>query len=401
MANTIFGAAPPQDPNSLGGYTGPVDMIDNPGDGRLGSGGPFRDRDDDSQRTSRYLSKPLSQNSIRYTKIDKAWHIQAAPGITPILLPEGVELLGLKPLLTAEGIIVKVDEWYLISPKTLAYAQSPKNPHYDYVVNGTIPVKDKQVAVGETIPIITISLEVVNQTIAKKALNNRNAGVKTLEYIMDGEKIDDVPKRLVDQINYTLTQANSRPSDVYSVFDLKLQGDYSIEVLKVENKQGDKILDKSKLEAFISGSNDRLTKLRADFNMIKNMFYFGQTPDTLSVSKYNLMATADGIQDEDDMGITHTVTIKDTQLLSVDKTPLEKQADVTTTKQTELQTQVESKTTKLQSDIQSANEQLQRAQSGDQQAIEALQRQIVSGGGQTQEAIKQIQALQKALAAQK
>ena len=394
MANSIFTIAPPQDPNLLEGYTGPVG-VDNPGDGRLGSGGPFRDRDDDSQRTSRYLSKPLSQNSIRYTKIDKAWQIQAAPGIKPILLPEGVDLSGLKPLLAADGIIVKVDEWYLISPTTFAYSQSPKNPHYDYVANGTIPVKEKKVTIGETIPIITISLEGVNETIKKKALNNRNAGVKTLEYIMDGEKVDGVPKRLIDQINYTLTQSNGRPSDVYSVFDLKLQGDYSIEGLKVENKQGDKILDKTKLEAFISGSSDRLSKIRKDFNMIKNMFYFGQEPDTLSVSNYSLSATSDGIQDEDDMGITHTVTIKDTQLLSVDKTPLEKQADVTTTKQTELQTQVESKTTKLESDIQNANDQLQRAQSGDQQAIEALQRQIVSGGSQTQEAIKQ---LQKALA---
>ena len=98
--------------------------------------------------------KTISQNPDRYSKQGSNWVISADKAITPITLPIGVPLTNLKPLILANGIIVKVGENYLCSLTTLNEIKQSNNPHYDIVENGKIKVKDKEVVIGKTIKII-------------------------------------------------------------------------------------------------------------------------------------------------------------------------------------------------------------------------------------------------------
>ena len=68
--------------------------------------------------------KLISQNPERYSKQGSNWVISANAdslnkGVTPLSLPIGVPLSNLKPLIKANGIIVKVGESYLCSITTL------------------------------------------------------------------------------------------------------------------------------------------------------------------------------------------------------------------------------------------------------------------------------------------
>ena len=102
--------------------------------------------------------KTILQNADRYSKQGGSWVISASNDITPIYLPIGVPLTNLKPLIQADGIIVKVNEDYLCSPITLNLINDSNNPHYDIVQNGTLMVKDKEIMIGKTIKIIELDI---------------------------------------------------------------------------------------------------------------------------------------------------------------------------------------------------------------------------------------------------
>ena len=102
--------------------------------------------------------KTISQNPDRYSKVGNSWVISASKDITPITLPIGASLTNLKPLIKADGIIVKLDEDYLCSLNTLNLIKESNNPHYDIIQNGMVKVKDKEVIVGSTIKIIELNL---------------------------------------------------------------------------------------------------------------------------------------------------------------------------------------------------------------------------------------------------
>ena len=54
--------------------------------------------------------KTISQNPERYSKQGSSWVISASPAITPTYLSIGVPLQNLKPIIKANGIVVKVGE---------------------------------------------------------------------------------------------------------------------------------------------------------------------------------------------------------------------------------------------------------------------------------------------------
>ena len=140
MAKAILGA-PPQDPNSLDGYTGSVSTTgrglfgprNRPASlNNVGAGNPFRDIKDRRERNIVTPSKPISQNPERYSKVGSSWVISAnadSPnkGVTPLSLPIGVPQSNLKPLILANGIIVKVGENYLCSLTTLNEIKQSNN----------------------------------------------------------------------------------------------------------------------------------------------------------------------------------------------------------------------------------------------------------------------------------
>ena len=234
--------------------------------------------------------KTISQNPDRYSKQGAQWVISASPDIQPIYLPIGVSLSNLKPLIKANGIVVKVGEDYLCSTNTLNEIKVSNNPHYDIVANGEVIVKDKRVTIGKTIKIIELDISRL-QTIAElQDTRGVKAGVSSVEYIYEGDKTDGVPNNLITQINYTLNQDSIRGLDTYTLYQLKLAppAAYSLDALDIVLQPQNELLDMPKLKVFTEGVRERLTLLRKDFNMIKEMFFNGTLP--LNIGKVEITA---------------------------------------------------------------------------------------------------------------
>ena len=234
--------------------------------------------------------KTISQNPDRYSKQGSNWIISADKAITPITLPIGVPLQNLKPLIQANGIIVKVGEDYLCSLTTLNLIKDSNNPHYDIVQNGTLKVKDKDVVIGKTIKIIELDISRLESIGNLQDTKGIKAGVSSVEYIYEGSKTDGIPNNLITQINYTLNQDSIRGLDTYTLYQLKLapEAAYSLDALNVVLQPQNELLDMPKLKVFIEGVRERLTLLRADFNMIKKTFFEGIIP--LNLGKVEITA---------------------------------------------------------------------------------------------------------------
>ena len=224
--------------------------------------------------------KTISQNPDRYSKQGGNWVISASNDINPIYLPIGVPLHDLKPLIVADGIIVKVGEMYLCSLTTLNEIKQSNNPHYDIIQNGKVIVKDKSVVIGSTIKIIELDISRLKSIGDLQDTKGIKAGVSSVEYIYEGNQTDGISNNLITQINYTLNQDSIRGLDTYTLYQLKLAPDsaYSLSALEVVKQPENELLDMPKLKVFTEGVRERLTLLRADFNMIKKMFFEGQIP---------------------------------------------------------------------------------------------------------------------------
>lgn len=228
------------------------------------------------------MMKTISQNPDRYSKGSTSWTISATGSITPITLTIGTPLQNLKPLINADGIIVKVEDNYLCSLNTLNEIKNSNNPHYDIIQNGTLKVKDKSVVIGKTVKIIELDISRLQDIGDLQDTKGIKAGVSSVDYIYEGDKTDGVSNNLITQINYTLNQDSVRGTDVYHLYQLNLAPDeaYSIAALETVKQPPNELLDMPKLKVFVEGINSRLKLLRKDFNMIKKMFFDGQIPDT-------------------------------------------------------------------------------------------------------------------------
>ena len=232
--------------------------------------------------------KPISQNPERYSKQGSSWVISASKAVTPIKLPIGVPLQNLKPLILADGIIVKVGDDYLCSLITLNLIKQSNNPHYDIVQNGGVKVKDKEVIVGKTIKIIELNVASLNAIMASRDILNKNAGAIDVVYGGETELVAGVPKGIIDQINYTLNEESKRPKDEYSIFDFYSMVDYKnnekashykITPLLVQTQQADTIFDPTKLREYLIEVADKLKLLEIDFNLIQDIFYEAKLPN--------------------------------------------------------------------------------------------------------------------------
>ena len=231
--------------------------------------------------------KPISQNPERYSKQGSSWVISASKAVTPITLPIGVPLQNLKPLIIANGIIVKVGDAYLCSLTTLNLIKQSNNPHYDIVQNGTLKVKDKDVVIGKTIKIIELKLTNLTTIMDERDVLNKNAGVVDVVYGGETNLVDGVPKGIIDQINYTLDDKSKRPIDEYSIFDFYSLVDfninpkaahYKITPLLVQTQQADTIFEPAKLREYLTEVGDKLKLLEKDFNLIQDIFYEANIP---------------------------------------------------------------------------------------------------------------------------
>ena len=232
--------------------------------------------------------KLISQNPERYSKQGSSWVISASKAVTPIKLPIGVPLSNLKPLIKADGIIVKVGDDYLCSLTTLNLIKDSNNPHYDIVQNGMVKVKDKEVIVGKTIKIIELNLNNLTAIMVSRDVLNLNAGAVDVVYGGETDKLDGIPKGLIDQINYTLDKGSERPMDEYSIFDFYSMVDfkmnpkaahYKITPLLVQTQQANTIFDPAKLREYLIEVADKLKLLEIDFNLIQDIFYEAKLPN--------------------------------------------------------------------------------------------------------------------------
>ena len=277
--------------------------------------------------------KTISQNPDRYSKQGTNWVISASPDIKPIYLPIGVSLTNLKPIILANGIIVKVGEDYLCSLTTLNEIKQSNNPHYDIVENGKIKVKDKEVAIGKTIKIIELDITKLKELADSRNFMNLQSGVTTIEYTNDETTlVEGIPKKLIEQINYTLDKDSERPKDKFEVVDYFKMVDkvvsphYTIAPIRTQTDQQQTIFDPKRLQTFIIELSAQLALLRRDFNTIQKTFFDGiiPTPNIYGIIQEDILAQTD----TDDLDSRHSNRIIDSSVvIAVEPTPIQTVAD--------------------------------------------------------------------------
>jgi hypothetical protein len=245
------------------------------------------------------------------------WKISSSPSVTPLVYRFGTPLTDIKPILEADGIVVRIGNQHLVSPKTLADVLDSQNPHYDWVANGTI----RNRSIGKTIPIIDLDLSGLKAVGEGRIRSNSIAGVSGVTYTYnDTETIDGIPKGLLKQINWTLTDSTTKGLDTFSIIDLYSmvsKEEYSIRKLNVETLQTDGRLDKVKFKQFMVSVADRLKVLRGDFNTIKDIFFDGKGVSELKSLTVSKLATT---TDSDEDGFSRVR--KSTELIDIQPIPL-------------------------------------------------------------------------------
>jgi hypothetical protein len=328
----------------------------------------------------------IEQNPKRYKKKEDKWIISALPEeptkeqiaiIKPLELEVGkpIDKDKLVPLLAVNGIVVKVNNFYILSEQTLSDIKHSNNPHYDIVENGKV----LEIPMGKTIPIIEISdkqLEAIGNT---RDISNKNAGVKSVDYIYETELEMGIPIGLINQINYTLSPDISRPGDTFETYDWALQSErnptaYDLSQLKIDTSQDkEKSLDTKKLATFLNGVSSKLKIIQADFDDIKQCFMNAKLPGLSTKTWKDEVATTDTSNDTTDK--PQVVTKKST-IISVGDTPVVAKETALKNEQTKLAADVEAAKTSFEQKISQQSDDLKRAQEGDMIAQSRLRQEI-------------------------
>lgn len=320
--------------------------------------------------------KQINQNPERYTTDGENWKISASTNIEPIYLPIGVTLTNLKPVIKANGVVVKIGLDYLCSLQTLNDIKLSKNPHYDIVENGKLKVGKKEVSIGKTIKIIELDVSKLQGIIDGREFQNRQAGVTDVSYINNAKNgvVEGISIKLIDQINYTLDKGSERPSDKFEVVDYFKMVDkktnpqaahYTVVPIRTITDQQETIFDPLKLQTFIIELSNQLKLLKKDFTQLQNTFFKGDIP---LPNQYGLIIEDIVAKtDEDDLGSNHSVKVTESsELISIESSPINT-----------IKTQVESTNQQLQKDRVTIEQQIQQGQTTDTQNQNYLARKVV------------------------
>jgi len=278
--------------------------------------------------------KPV-QNPNRYIRTNDGWLVSSVSDspngnvngeIVPLTIPKGEAIpnSSIYTVLEVDGIVIQIDDKYLISPATNIGIGASFNPHWDFQQNGTIKGKP----IGSSIPIIKIDVSKLMKSGDEQDQKIANAGVESVEYIYETELEMGIPKGLINQLNYTLKEGVQRPGDSFALWDMNLGDDtlYSIQALNVSTAQEDGKLDTAKLKEFLGSIGERLSGLRKDFNSIKNTFYNGVPPiNKGKIQVKNRVASTEGTQDS----APRQTVIKETETVGVVSTPTSTEVSVT------------------------------------------------------------------------
>lgn len=320
----------------------------------------------------------VNQNPNRYKKTPDGWEISALPDnptakqraeIIPLRL-NASEVLPLKPLLSesVRGIVVylqSTDE-YLCSPSLYETVKNSYegNPHLFYLENDKI----NGASIGKTIPIIKIDDTKLESLSGIQTDKCKKAGVTKLIWPQDRNRAN-----LLQQIDWTLGDSR-KPFDEFSVSDLSLKGNYSVEGLPIVPLDANKKIDEETLKSNIQSINERLDELRNDLNSIKDTFYNGIISNS-STSDYRLVSSVSSINDESDEP-KRQVVFKRTTLISKEEDRTNQSITQAQDEAERIKKDSEEKATTLQQKIDRQADQLEKAQAGDRVAQENLARQL-------------------------
>lgn len=332
------------------------------------------------------------QNPQRYSSNGGVYTISAqseAVGnaqIKPLTISKvSNEVIVLESLLdvSINGVIVWIEDLnrWIASPNLAKDLEDSIsiNPHYTYeelskVLGATM---------GKSIPILKINLKPMRESILKEKVRGAFAGVKSVEWALsDSDEI----MGLIEQINWTLTPSSPKPKDRYSIFDLNLLGDYSVNALQITPLDENARINEEVLATNLKIINDRLVQLRADFNSIKATFYFGNSTNT-STTNYNLLAS---VEDGDEFSVQ--VVTKNSTMVSKSDLPSTQQSDAVSKAVTEVQQSVTSTSSTLAEKIAQNQASIQSAQSGDANAQAALSTQLKESQGSLNALIQKLRA---------
>ena len=342
----------------------------------LGAGGPAP-RDLESLVG---YSEPVlpSQNPQRYKKTNTGWEISALPDnpnakqraeIKPLKI-NASEILPLKPILSemVRGIVVyliSTDE-YLCSPSLYSTIKDSYegNPHLFYLENDNI----RGASIGKSIPIIKIDDTNLSSLASVQESKCNKAGVKKLIWPFDRNRAN-----LLQQIDWTLGDSN-KPFDEFSVSDLNLKANYSIEGLRIIPLDKDKKIDEELLKSNLKAINDRLAELRDDLNNIKDTYYNGIIPNS-STTDYRIISSTASVNDEKADGEKQVVFKRTTiQAKEVERTNQSITQSQDEAKKLADEAEANAKT--LQQKIDEQASQLDEAQRGDRVAQDNLAKQL-------------------------
>lgn len=284
------------------------------------------------------------QNPNRYIRTNDGWLVSSisdSPNgnvngeIRPVTIPKGESIpnSSVYTVLDVDGIVIQIDDRYLISPTTMLTIGASNNPHWDYQQNGSVMGK----RIGGSIPIIRIDVSKLVESGNGQDLRIANAGVESVEYIYETELEMGIPIGLINQLNYTLNESTTRPGDSFSLWDMNLGDDtlYSIQALNITTAQEDGKLDTQKLKEFLSSLGMRLGELRKDFNSIKGTFYNGEPPINKGLIRFtDRVASTESTQDS----APQQRVFKESELIGVGTTPISSEvtASVTQTNESDL-----------------------------------------------------------------
>jgi hypothetical protein len=329
--------------------------------------------------------QPIEQNPERYKKKEDKWIISALPEdptaeqtaiIKPLELEVGkpIDKDKLVPLLAVNGLVVKLNDFYILSEQTLSDITDSENPHYDIVENGKV----LEIPMGKTVPIIELSDKQLVAIGNTRDISNKNAGVLEVDYIYETELEMGIPIGLIQQINYTLSPDISRPADKFKTFDWSLQSErnptaYDISQLKIDTVQDkEKSLDTAKMAVFLTGVSSLLKIIKNDFEDVKHCFMDATMP-ALSTKTWFEVATTDTSNATDDkpQSVSKTSTI-----ISVGDTPVVAKETALKKEQERLAKEAEAAKQTLEQQISQQADDLQRAQQGDAEAQNRLRQDI-------------------------
>ena len=316
----------------------------------------------------------VNQNPNRYKKVEGGWEISALPDnpsakdiaeIKPLRI-NASEILPLKPILSesVKGIVVYLsnENEYLCSPSLYQTIKDSyeTNPHLFYLENDKI----KGASIGKSIPIIKIEDSKLSGLSSTQEDKCKKAGVTKLIWPQDRNRAN-----LLQQIDWTLGDSQ-KPYDEYSIADLTLKGNYSIDGLKIIPLDKDKKIDEAALKANLKSINDRLAELRTDLNNIKETYYNGKIPNGPNTD-YRVISSVSSINDEKEEP-QKQVVFKIGNIVSKEGERTNQSITQAQDEAARIKKDAEEKAKSLQTKIDEQADQLEKAQAGDRVAQENL-----------------------------